>query len=208
MKHVHTFGCPVFPLQNTLASGNQPPRWSPCVRLGLNLGPSPMHARNVYLVLNLTTRCVSPQYHCCFNDFFKITCHNGPAVSGTICWQQLAGSNRADHILFSRQRQHCAALCTTRHHLKPTFLWRKSLLLHHSTSSQWTITASQMEILKLQKTCNHLTNPGLLIKMRELQVLSLLSQLVQVSMGEFALCHEEWPSQLPKVSTTWLTNPP
>ncbi len=29
-----------------------------------------MHARSVYLVLNLSTRLVSPQYHCCFNDFF------------------------------------------------------------------------------------------------------------------------------------------
>jgi hypothetical protein len=52
MKHVHTFGCPVFMLQNALASGNLLRQWSPCARLGLNLGPSPMHARNVYLVLN------------------------------------------------------------------------------------------------------------------------------------------------------------
>jgi hypothetical protein len=85
MKHVHTFGCPVFALQNTLASGNQLPRWSPPARLGLNLGRSPMHARNVYLVLNLITGCVSPQYHCCCDDFFVTTCHGGPDVSGTIC---------------------------------------------------------------------------------------------------------------------------
>jgi hypothetical protein len=91
MKHVHTFGCPVFALQNALASGNQLPRWSPCAHLGLNLGPSPMHARNVDLVLNLITGCVSPQYHCRFNDFFETTHHGGPDVSGTICWQQLAG---------------------------------------------------------------------------------------------------------------------
>jgi hypothetical protein len=59
MKHVHTFGCPVFVLQNTLTLGSQLPRWSPCAHLGLNLGPSPMHGRNVYLVLSLITRCVS-----------------------------------------------------------------------------------------------------------------------------------------------------
>jgi hypothetical protein len=29
MKHMHTFGCPVFALQNALASGNTLPRWSP-----------------------------------------------------------------------------------------------------------------------------------------------------------------------------------
>jgi hypothetical protein len=78
MKHVHTFGCPVFALQNPLASGSQLPQWSPRARLGLNLGPSQMHARNVYLVLNLITGCVSPQYHCHFNDFFETTRHNGP----------------------------------------------------------------------------------------------------------------------------------
>jgi hypothetical protein len=97
MKHVHTYGCPVFALQNALASGNQLPRWSPCARLGLNLGPSPMHARNVYLVLNLITECVSPQYHCCFDNFFET--QGGPDVSGTICWQQLAGLDQATTIL-------------------------------------------------------------------------------------------------------------
>jgi hypothetical protein len=99
MKHVHTFGCPVFALQNALASGNQLPRWSPRTRLGLNLGPSPMHVRNIYLVLNLITGCVSSQYHCCFDDFFETTRHGGPDFSGTICWQQLAGLDQATTIL-------------------------------------------------------------------------------------------------------------
>jgi len=99
MKHVHTFGCPVFVLQNVLASGKSLPRWSPRACLGLNLGLSPTHARNVYLVLNLTTGCVSPQYHCRFDDFFGTTRHGGPDVSGTIAWQQLAGLDRATTIL-------------------------------------------------------------------------------------------------------------
>jgi hypothetical protein len=59
MKHVHTFACPVFALQNVLTSGKLLPRWCPHARLGLNLGPSPTYARNVYLVLNLMTGCVS-----------------------------------------------------------------------------------------------------------------------------------------------------
>jgi hypothetical protein len=58
-----------------------------------------MHARNVYLVLNLVTGCVSPQYHCCFEDFFETTCHGAPDVSGTICWQKLANLNRAKMAL-------------------------------------------------------------------------------------------------------------
>jgi len=99
MTHAHTFGCPVFALQNALASGKSLPRWSPCACLGLNLGPSPMHARNVYLVLNLITGCVSPQYHCHFDNFFQTTRHSGPDVSGTISWQQIAGLDRASLIL-------------------------------------------------------------------------------------------------------------
>jgi hypothetical protein len=99
MKHMHIFGCPVFALQNALASGKRLPRWSPHTRLRLNLGPSPMNAKNVYLVLNLSTGCVSPQYHCSFDDFFETTCHNGPDVSGTIFWQLLAGLDRAEMIL-------------------------------------------------------------------------------------------------------------
>jgi hypothetical protein len=99
MKHVHTFGCPVFALQNALAAGKKIPKLSPHARLGLNLGPSPMHARNVYLVLNLSTGCVSPQYHCHFGDFFETTSHGAPDISDTITWQMLAGLGPANEIL-------------------------------------------------------------------------------------------------------------
>jgi hypothetical protein len=61
MKHHHAFGCPVFALENDLAAGSLIPHWSPCVCLGVNLGSSPSHTRNVNLVLNLHTGCVSPQ---------------------------------------------------------------------------------------------------------------------------------------------------
>ncbi len=98
MKHLHKFGCPVFALQNALASGNKIPKWSPHARLGLNLGPSPMHARNVYLVLSLSTGLVSPQYHCCFDDFSETTHHGAADISNTITWQQLAGLGRAREI--------------------------------------------------------------------------------------------------------------
>ncbi len=106
MKHVHTFASPVFGLDNALASGNSLPRWLPCAKLGLDLGPSPTHARNAYLVLNLITGCVSLQYHCRFNDFFETTRHGRPDVSGTICWQQLAGLSHTNQIL-----SECVCVC-------------------------------------------------------------------------------------------------
>jgi hypothetical protein len=59
-----------------------------------------MHARNFYLVLNLVTGCVSPQYHCHFDGFFETKCHGAADVSGTICWQQLANLDCAKMILF------------------------------------------------------------------------------------------------------------
>jgi len=118
MKHVHTFACPVFALANALTSGKSLPRWSPCARLGLNLGPSPIHARNVCLVLNLITGCVSPPYHCRFDDFFETTRHGGPDISSTIC-----------SLIRSRQtyslRQ--AAQCRMKHLLtRPLYFWTNS----------------------------------------------------------------------------------
>jgi hypothetical protein len=91
MKHHHAFGCPVFTLESDLAAGSSIPHWSPRARLGVNLGSSPSHARNVYLVLNLHTGCVSPQYHCRFVDFFETVRHGGPDVSVPTAWQQLSG---------------------------------------------------------------------------------------------------------------------
>jgi hypothetical protein len=91
MKHHHAFGCPVFALENDLAAGSPIPHWSPHARLGVNLGSSPSHAREVYLVLNLHTGCVSPQYHCQFDDFFETVRHGRPDVSIPLAWQQLSG---------------------------------------------------------------------------------------------------------------------
>ena len=85
----HTFGCPVFALHNALAAGHTIPKWNSRARLGVNLGPSPSHARNVYLVLNLTTGCVSPQFHVSFDDFFETVGTGHNTIDSN--WQQLSG---------------------------------------------------------------------------------------------------------------------
>jgi hypothetical protein len=96
MQFLHTFGCPVFALHNSLASNKSLPRWDPRARIGLNLVPSPMHAGNVHLVLSLTTGLVSQQFHCCFDNFFE-TCKFGVADGGiSSTWQQLAGFSRVN----------------------------------------------------------------------------------------------------------------
>jgi hypothetical protein len=71
---------------------------SKSTHLGLNLGPSPTHARNIHLVLSLSTGLVSPQFHCCFDDFFE-TCKYGVPDGGiSSTWQRLAGFKRADGV--------------------------------------------------------------------------------------------------------------
>jgi hypothetical protein len=91
LRHMHTVGCPAFALQNELSSSDTIPHWSPCAQLGVNLGPSPSHACNMFLILNLHTGCVSPQFHCRFNNFFETVKHGGPNISIPSIWQQLAG---------------------------------------------------------------------------------------------------------------------
>lgn len=90
LKHYHVFGCPVFALDNALASGNSIPRWSPRARLGINLGPSPDHARNVNLVLNPSTGLVSPQFHCKYDDFFETTRFNQAEATTNAAWRTKA----------------------------------------------------------------------------------------------------------------------
>ena len=96
MKDNHSFGCPVFALQNDLAAGNKIPKWSPRARLGVNLGPSPNHARNVNLVLNLQTGLCSPQFHCRFDDFFETVRHSHSDVMTSADWKQAAGFVKYD----------------------------------------------------------------------------------------------------------------
>ena len=57
----HSFGCPVYALQNRLQSGGGGvPKWQPSVWLGMKSVPSPRHAVSVSLILNLQTSVVLP----------------------------------------------------------------------------------------------------------------------------------------------------
>ena len=63
LQHFHTFGCPMYVLNNALQSGQGAPKWKHRSRLGVYLGPLPSHARSVVLMLNPCTGHVSPQFH-------------------------------------------------------------------------------------------------------------------------------------------------
>ena len=69
LDHFHPFGCLTYVLDAKLQQQNALDRWLPRARVGINLGFSAHHARNVALILNPTTGLVSPQFHCRYDDF-------------------------------------------------------------------------------------------------------------------------------------------
>jgi hypothetical protein len=71
-KHFYHFGCPVYVLDAGLqGSAGIHSKWGERSRVGIYLGRSPQHARQVALVLNLTTGRVSPQFHVAFDPSFQ-----------------------------------------------------------------------------------------------------------------------------------------
>ena len=76
LRENHIFGCPVFAFDNNLQSNKSHNKWELRARLGIYLERSPRHARNVSLVLSLTTGLVSPQFHVIHDDFFEIVKSN------------------------------------------------------------------------------------------------------------------------------------
>ena len=69
-KHWKPFGCPAYVLDNEL-QGNKPfHKWQQRSTPGVYLGKSPLHGRNVSLVLSRDTGLVSPQFHVAFDPAF------------------------------------------------------------------------------------------------------------------------------------------
>ena len=83
-KHWKPFGCPVFVLDEQLQSGRPYQKWRQRACVGIYLGQSPIHNRNVALVLHQNTGHVSPQFHIKFNPSF----HTVPQDKLDCTWQQ------------------------------------------------------------------------------------------------------------------------
>ena len=94
LHKLHVFGVPVFALSNELASGSSLPKWSIWCRLGIHLGPLNEQAQNVCLVLNPSTRLVSPKYHCRFDDFFESVRFQNPELTVPTTWRRLSKLTR------------------------------------------------------------------------------------------------------------------
>ena len=70
-KHWKPFGCPVYILDESLQTGKPFNKWKQRARVGIYLGQSPIHNRNVALVLNRNTGHLSPQFHVQFDSSFQ-----------------------------------------------------------------------------------------------------------------------------------------
>jgi hypothetical protein len=83
--------CPGYELNSALDSGKSIPKWDNRCRLGINVGPSPRHARNLSLVLNLTAGLSSPQFHVKHDELFETVASRTGAPDTISNWQSLAG---------------------------------------------------------------------------------------------------------------------
>ena len=98
------FGCPVYVVENTLATGKSLPKREDCAQVGIYLGPSSLNAWSVAIMLSLTTGLVSPQFHVVFDDHFQMVRKNVPgSLYFKLEWQRLAGFN-LDAVLTSSKR--------------------------------------------------------------------------------------------------------
>ena len=86
-KHYQPFGCPCYVLNDALQKNAPHHKWKGRTKVGIYLGRSPQHGRNVALVLDRTTGLVSPQFHVKYDTAFSTTqqCKFGSE------WQRKAG---------------------------------------------------------------------------------------------------------------------
>jgi Reverse transcriptase (RNA-dependent DNA polymerase) len=95
LKNHHHVGIPVYVLDNSLQAGMKIPKWMPRARVGIYLGRSPRHARNVALVLNPRTGLVSAQFHIRFDDTFETV--RGTKDELHSLWKTKCGFTREKH---------------------------------------------------------------------------------------------------------------
>ena len=100
-KHYRPFGCPVYVLDSELQEGKPYHKWKERSRVGIYLGRSPQHNRNVALVLNRITGLVSPQFHITFDPSFQ-TIKQDKHDSG---WQIKAGFKVLNEETSQAQRE-------------------------------------------------------------------------------------------------------
>ena len=101
IKQHHHIGVPAYVLNNDLQAGKKIPKWLPRARVGIYLGKSPRHARNVSLILNPRTGMTSAQYHVTFDDTFETVSHLREESHGW--WLQKCGFSKTTTTTHNHQ---------------------------------------------------------------------------------------------------------
>ena len=97
-KHWKPFGCPTYVLKAELqGTTGIHPRWDARSRAGIYLGQSPIHNRNVALVLNIHTGYVSPQFHVKFDESFRTVLQDKWNATWLTSTGFIKPSNRISH---------------------------------------------------------------------------------------------------------------
>jgi hypothetical protein len=86
-KHYHPFGCPVYALAARQQADDKVEKWLERARVGINIGMSPVHSRNVALVLSIETGHASPQSHIKHDDLFETV----KSLNVSIMWHKCTG---------------------------------------------------------------------------------------------------------------------
>ena len=100
-KHWKPFGCPVYVLDSELQEGKPHHKWRERSRVGIYLGRSPQHNKNVALVMNRTNGLVSPQFHVAFDTTFNTVKQDRHDST----WQVKAGFTQANTNTIKAQRE-------------------------------------------------------------------------------------------------------
>jgi hypothetical protein len=95
LHDLHVFGCPAYVLDKKLADGKKLPRWTPRSDRCMYLGRADKYASSVYLVLNIATGSITPQYHVVLDDWFATVSASSETLPdfGTDAWQRLFGDS-------------------------------------------------------------------------------------------------------------------
>ena len=76
LTHAHPWGCPTCVLDPRVQASFEFLKWDPRARQGVHLGPSPLHASTVGLMLDPNTNGISPPLHCIHGDHFETITHD------------------------------------------------------------------------------------------------------------------------------------
>ena len=99
-KHWKPFGCPTYVLDNDLQGRKPFHKWRQRSKPGIYLGVSPVHDRNVALVLDCDTGLASPQFHVAFDPRFD----TAKDITTESKWQLKAGGFVIQRELYEQKR--------------------------------------------------------------------------------------------------------